>query len=59
MEWRAGGFGFSEQGTLIVALLVDAAVFVGLGFYGRRSGVKVGWLLALCGCAGFVILCMM
>ena len=58
MEWRAGGFGFSEQGTLIVALLVDAAVFVGLGFYGRRSGVKVGWLLALCGCAGFVILCM-
>lgn len=59
MEWRAGGFGLSEQGTLIVALLVDAAVFVGLGFYGRRSGVKVGWLLALCGCAGFVILCMM
>lgn len=58
-EWVAGGFGFSEQGTLIVALLVDAAVFVGLGFYGRRSGVKVGWLLALCGCAGFVILCMM
>lgn len=58
-EWKAGGFGLTEQGTIVVALLVDLAAFLGFGFYGRRTGTKVGWLLALCGGAGFVLLCML
>ena len=58
-EWKAGGFGLTEQGTIVVALLVDLAAFIGFGFYGRRTGTKVGWLLALCGGAGFVLLCML
>lgn len=58
-EWQAGGFGLTEQGTIIVALLVDLAVFLGLGFYGRRTGAKIGWLLALCGGAAFVLICML
>ena len=58
-EWKAGGFGLTEQGTIVVALLVDLAAFLVFGFYGRRTGTKVGWLLALCGGAGFVLLCML
>lgn len=57
--WVAGGYGLSEDGTIVVALIVDGAVFLGLGFYGRRSGVKVGWLLVVCGLTAFVLIAML
>ena len=42
-----------------MGLITCAAVFVGLGMYGARSGAKVGKLMIICGCAAFVFLALM
>ena len=60
-EWIPGEFAWDgmDANFCIVGLITCAAVFVGLGMYGARSGAKVGKLMIICGCAAFVFLALM
>ena len=49
-EWAAGQFAFDTQESFSGALVfAAAAVFIGVGLYGARSGNKIGLLLIVCG----------
>ena len=60
-DWIAGKFAWNgvDSNFALMGLVTCAAVFVGLGMYGRRSGAKVGKLMIICGCAAFVFLALM
>ena len=60
-EWTPGKFAWNgvDQSFALMGLITCAAVFVGLGMYGARSGAKVGKLMIICGCAAFVFLALM
>ena len=60
-EWTPGKFAWNgvDQSFALMGLITCAAVFVGLGMYGARSGAKVGKLMIICGCAAFVFLAIM
>ena len=55
-EWIPGQFAFDKQDMAAVGLMVAGACVVGLGFYGARSGIKIGVLLLICGGAALVYL---
>ena len=60
-EWTPGKFAWNgvDQSFALMGLITCAAVFVGLGMYGARSGAKVGKLMIICGAAAFVFLAIM
>ena len=60
-QWTPGKFAWNgvDQSFALMGLITCAAVFVGLGMYGARSGAKVGKLMIICGCAAFVFLALM
>lgn len=49
LQWQAGQFGLDKSGMCAAALLVAGIMFVALGISGRRSGIKIGLLLLVCG----------
>ena len=61
LTWTPGKFAWNgvDQSFALMGLITCAAVFVGLGMYGARSGAKVGKLMIICGCAAFVFLALM
>lgn len=58
MEWSPGEFAFDKRDFAAVGLLVAGACMVGLGMMGKRSGVKIGVLMLVCGGAALVYLTM-
>lgn len=60
-QWTPGKFAWNgvDQSFALMGLITCAAVFVGLGMYGARSGAKVGKLMIICGAAAFVFLAIM
>lgn len=60
LTWNAGEFAFNgfDSDFALMGLLACLGVFIALGIYGRHSGAKVGALLLICACAGFVFLAM-
>ena len=55
-EWDAGGFAFDKDSFVGVIVMVAAFVFIGVGLYGARSGLKAGLLLMVCGGAALIAL---
>ena len=55
-EWSPGGFAFDKDELVGSIVLVAALVFIGVGLYGARNGVKVGLLLMICGGAALIAL---
>lgn len=48
-QFVAGGFGLDKSSFSLMAMVVAVAVFIGLGFWGIRSGAKIGILFLICG----------
>lgn len=55
-NWLAGSFNMSVKEFAGIGLLTSALAFVGAAFIGKRSGMKVFWLLVTTGCVSAVYL---
>lgn len=55
-EWQPGKFALDKDDFVIVGLLGCLAAFVGLGFYGARSGHKMLALAIVCGSMALILL---
>lgn len=55
-NWIAGTFNISVQEFAGIGLLTSALMFVAAAFIGRRSGMKVFWLMVTSGCIAAVYL---
>lgn len=55
-KWVPGEFNLSSDSFTVVGLFGCLAVFVGLGLYGIRSGIKMLSLIVICGSIALVLL---
>lgn len=55
-KWVPGEFNLSSDSFTVVGLFGCLAVFVGLGLYGIRSGMKMLSLIVICGSIALVLL---
>lgn len=59
-SWLPGGFGLDAMGFCSVGLITSVGSALGLGLYGRRSGIRVGLVtLTAMFCAGAYLIFMM
>ena len=58
-EWNPGEFAFDEDSFKGAIVLAAVVAFIGVGLYGARSGVKVGFLIMICGGAAVVAMIML
>lgn len=57
-EWVPGEFGIDSDSFIVVGLFGCLATFVGLGFYGAKTGHKVLSLMIICGICAVVLILM-
>lgn len=57
-SWIPGHFALDMSGFAVMGIVTCAALTVGLGLYGKRSGTKMLWLMMITGGAGLIFMFM-